>query len=153
LRCFERLSRLACGFLVVVVATTACASTSSLTVIPLRGQAAEQVDRDRAQCDAISQLTRDRWGFVKTKVGAVIVGVVAGAALGVMSLFASGTSVSAGEAPAVLAGAAAVGAAGGFVLGDIGGTIVALKEHRKRESAYLDRYVLCLNERGYQVRP
>src|SRR5262249_8301834 len=98
-------------------------------------------------------LTRDRWGFVKTKVGAVIVGVVAGAALGVMSLFASGTSVSAGEAPAVLAGAAAVGAAGGFGLRGIRGPRGRLKKSRKRESVYLDRYVLCLNERGYQVRP
>src|SRR5262249_16454353 len=105
-----RLSRLAAGGVAVAVATSACASTSSLTVIPLRGQEAEQVDRDRAQCDAIAAQARDRWAFVKTKVGAVIFGVAAGAALGLVSVSGSGQSPSAQEAP-ILARAAAVGAA------------------------------------------
>ena len=144
-------SRLAAGVVALAVATSACASTSSLTVIPLRGKAAEQVDRDRAECDAIGAQARDRWAFVKTKVGAVIAGVVLGAAVGL--LLTPGTSISPQEAPAMVAGAMAAGAAVGFVLGEIGGTVAGLEEHRRSESAYLDRYMLCLNYRGYEVRP
>jgi len=84
----------------------------------------------------------------------VILGVVGGAAVGVAVLPPSYvTSGSAGEVAAVVLCAAAVGAAVGFVLGEIGGTVAGMEEHRRRESAYLDRYVRCLNERGYQVKP
>jgi len=141
-----RLSRLACGVFAISVATSACASTSSLTVTPLQGQEEEQVARDRAQCDAIAAQARDRWAFVKTKVIAFIGGGVAGAAFGV-ALPPFGTPA------AVVLCAAAVGAAVGFVLGEIVGTVAGAEEHRKSESAYLDRYVRCLNERGYQVKP
>src|SRR5262249_39430023 len=118
------------------------ASTSSLTVTPLQGQEEEQVARDRAQCDAIAAQARDRWAFVKTKVIAFIGGGVGGAAFGV-ALPPFGTPA------AVVLCAAAVGAAVGFVLGEIVGTVAGAEEHRKSESAYLDRYVRCLNERGY----
>jgi len=35
----------------------------------------------------------------------------------------------------------------------VAGTVVGAREHRRSESAYLDRYVLCLDERGYRVTP
>ncbi|PYM24728.1 MAG: hypothetical protein DMD78_08140 [Candidatus Rokuibacteriota bacterium] len=145
--------RLTTGVIALAVATTSCASTGSLTVVPTRGQDSEQMQRDRAECDELAKRGRDRTVFFKTKVAGVVAGIIVGAGLGLLGLFASGKSASTREAPGLLAAAAGGGAAVGFVIGDIGGSIVGVKEHRKQETAYVDRYVRCLDARGYRVSP
>ena len=60
--------RLTTGVIALAVATTSCASTGSLTVVPTRGQDSEQMQRDRAECDELAKRGRDRTVFFKTKV-------------------------------------------------------------------------------------
>jgi hypothetical protein len=143
------------GIVALTLTTTACASTASLTVVPLRGQESGQVERDRDECEADAVRYRDRAVFFKTKVVAVIAGIVVGVGAAVVALvFANqGRSASPGEAAQWFGAAAVIGGGAGFVLGDVAGTVVGAQEHRRSESAYLDRYVLCLDERGYRVTP
>ncbi|HEU4371576.1 MAG TPA: hypothetical protein VFV05_25410 [Methylomirabilota bacterium] len=145
--------RLIAGLVAIALAGNACASTASLTVVPLRGQDPEAIQRDRSECDARAAGERDRAALLKTKLVSLIGGIIIGAGLGLLSLFFSNTSVSASEAPGVVGGAVAVGAAIGFALGDVLGTVAGAQQHRKQEAAYLDRYVRCLDERGYRVTP
>lgn len=145
--------RLTASLIVLAVVTTACASNSSLTVAPTRGQDSGQVQRDRAECDALAQRYRDRWVFLEAQIAGAVAGTVLGAGMGLVALAMSGRSASASEAPGLLAGAVGGGAAIGFVIGNIAGTVVGVKEHRKREEAYVNRYARCLDERGYRVSP
>jgi len=143
------------GIVALTLTTTACASTASLTVVPLRGQESAQIERDRDECEADAVRYRDRAVFFKRKVVAAIAGIVVGVGAAAVALvFANqGNSASPGEAARWFGAAAVIGGGIGFVLGDVAGTVVGAREHRRSESAYLDRYVLCLDERGYRVTP
>ena len=143
------------GIVALTLTTTACASTAYLTVVPLRGQESAQIERDRDECEADAVRYRDRAVFFKRKVVAAIAGIVVGVGAAAVALvFANqGSSASPGEAARWFGAAAVIGGGTGFVLGDVAGTVVGAREHRRSESAYLDRYVLCLDERGYRVRP
>ena len=146
------LRRLLAAVLALGVAASGCASTGSVPVVPLRDQDAAQVERDRAECEALAGEQRDRLAFVKTKVGMLVAGLVVGIGLGLILALMTPTSGT-HEAGVVLAGGAVVGGGIGLLVGEVGGTVVGLQEQRRSETAYLDRYVACLAARGYRTTP
>jgi hypothetical protein len=125
-------ARSAAGIVAVVLATSACASTGALSVDPLRGQETEQVQRDRAECEAAAKHERGRSVFFKTKAAAVLAGTVFGAGVGLVALAGTDTSTGSRETASLILGAAALGAAAGFVVGEVGGTFLGWKEHRRQ---------------------
>jgi hypothetical protein len=145
--------RATAAVLAVGLVSSACASTRSIAVVPLHGQAPEQVQIDRDECEALAARQRDRLVFVKIKAATLIGGLVVGAVLGLLFGLTTPTSGTPREAAAVVVGGAAIGAGVGLVIGEVGGTARAAREHRAAESAYLDRYVRCLAERGYRTAP
>jgi hypothetical protein len=146
------LCRLLAAVLALCLAASGCASTGSVPVVPLQDQDPAQVERDREECEALAREERDRLVFVKVKVGMLVAGLVVGTGLGLLAALMTPTSGTK-EAGAVLAGGALVGGAVGLVAGEVGGTVAGIQEHRRSETAYLDRYVACLSARGYRTTP
>jgi hypothetical protein len=144
--------RLLAVVLALCLAASGCASTGNVPVVPLQDQGPEQIQRDRDECEAIARQDRDRLVLLKTKAAMLVVGLVVGIGLGLIAAVMSGTSGTR-EAGTVLAGGAIVGGAVGLVAGEVGGTVVGVQEHRRSETAYLDRYVRCLSARGYRTAP
>ena len=146
-------SRPVAALLTVTVLTAACASTRSVTVRPTQGQEAEQIERDRAECDAQAECARDRAMVLVVTLGTPLVGAAVGASFGAFLVFASNTSIGSGDDASRLVGPIAIGAAVGLAVGSVAAPILGAKQLRKQEQAYLDRYTLCLGRRGYSVTP
>jgi len=146
-------SRLVAALLAVAVLTAACASPRSVIVKPAQGQDADQVERDRAACDAQAQRQRDPAGVLLTMIVTPIAGAALGATFGLLSVFASNTSIGSGDDTHRLVGPIAIGAAVGLAVGSVAAPIVGAAQSRKQEQAYLDLYAICLGRRGYWVAP
>src|SRR5207247_1639124 len=96
---------------------------------------------------------RDPAGVLLTMIVTPIAGATLGATLGLLSVFASNTSIGSGDDAHRLVGPVAIGAAVGLAVGSVAAPIVGAAQSRKQEQAYLDLYAICLGRRGYWVTP
>lgn len=126
----------------------ACATAPArLDVVPLHGQSAEQLDRDRWECELEAQRAGDAgtggWLRVETSNPGALVGGLAGAAVG------GGVGAAIGAAT----GSAGTGAAVGAIAGGTAGVAIGGPVARARErDAVLETFRRCLAGRGYDLR-
>lgn len=116
-----------------------CATASErFVVFPIRGQTPEQIERDRAECEALAQAKRNDANALAGLGIGTAGGAAAGAALGAVSgAFFDQAGWGAGYG-------AATGATAGLITGLSYG--VAADHNR-----YLAIYVVCMQTRGYNV--
>ncbi len=128
------------GVTAMIVAAS-CARTR-LVIEPLRGQTADQLDRDRWECGLSAQ---EQTGFdpARSTTTGALIGGLAGAAGGA----AIGSAIGAGLATAG-AGAALGAVAGGSAGASGGGVVGGARATSARDRAF----DACLDARGYAVR-
>lgn len=128
--------------LLVIVAGPGCATAPgpSVHAYPARGQSAEQVARDTAECQAWARQQTGYDPAADTAKG-VAVGTLLGGALG------AGGGAAVGAATGTGVGR---GAATGAVLGGVaGGVAGGVHQYAKSREGYNQAYAACMTGRGY----
>jgi MFS family permease len=132
-----------------------CAGSLPVRTAPLQGQGAEQLERDRAECEQKATRSTDSSPIrdaLLGRLGLAIAGAVVGA-VGGLYLAAAGNESDPERAALIIAGGAAVGAVLGYVVGTVAGASHLAREVRFRQERRLERYADCMRERGYRVEP
>lgn len=135
------------GFVVLIAWLSGCASVMpssqpSVAAYPLKGQSAEQQQRDASECQTWAKQQTGYEPTTDTAKGAgvgAVVGAVGGAAAGAVIGAAAG---SPGKGAAI---GAAVGGLGGAA---VGGTM----GYSKNKEGYERAYGACMSGRGYSVK-
>jgi hypothetical protein len=126
------------------LAVTGCATTPqpSVYAYPQKGQTAEQVSRDRGECEAWA---KQQTGF--DPVADTAKGVGLGAVIGGL------TGAAAGAAIGAATGSPGTGAAIGAAAGGIGGAAIGGGlGYTKNKQGYDKAYAACMEARGYNVK-
>lgn len=133
------------GALLVVVALAGCATSSpqpSVYAYPLKGQSAEQQQRDASECQGWA---KQQTGYDPTMDTAKGAGI--GAVLGAVGGAAAGAAIGAAT------GSAGTGAAIGAATGGLGGAAVGGGlGYTKNKEGYEKAYGACMQGRGYSVK-
>lgn len=136
------MKRLLAWGVIVIGLGTGCATERprpSVHAYPARGQSAERMSRDVADCQAWAQQQTGYDPAADTAKGAVV-GTLIGGALG------AGTGAAVGAAT----GNVGKGAATGAVLGGVaGGVTGGVYKYSKSKEGYDQAYAACMKGRGY----
>jgi hypothetical protein len=137
------MKRLLAWSVMLVGLATGCATTPpkpSVYAYPTRGQSAEKMPRDMADCQAWAQQQTGYDPVADTAKGAAI-GTLLGGALGA----GGGAAVGAASGGSVGRGAATGAVVGGVVGGVAGGAY----QYSKSREGYDKAYAACMTARGY----